>query len=214
MVRKYGSKTSGLKASDTETNTTGWVQANEMKFRVVLLLLIVSELTIILYFLFREGMDYTGLDVVSRYTRVFSLALFSPIFVLQSRRETLSRWFSDRYYLVYAIAFTIHVATIVLLPPFLPYFHQALYIFCLAITLAMPAFQVSEDEKIARTVFPVAEKIFAYVVWSLFFITYYQKVENTFRSRVFVENVVLLAWVSTLMGYRISRAMRYRRPSR
>lgn len=191
-----------------------------MRFGVVVLVFIVIEIALVLFFYNQTDSAGQALQIVSIYSRRICLGIFSFIFLWKHQKTLLTKFFSSHYYTLFFVLFflfLLQLVSIALLEGYdlVPY-RVALYLLASAITLALPIVQyLHEKNLIRKDIFPVAEQLFAYLLWMLFFAYYYSKVEKgySFGMSMFKENVIILAWISLLMGYRISRIFRAKLPS-
>lgn len=182
-----------------------------MKFKDVLLSVLIIEVGIALLAVINYGTSLESLQAVTRFSGRASLAIFSVIFLFQNHRHVnVKTILSDQYFLVFAIAHGIHLIQLLtyvylsgneLIPirlagGFLAY----------ALIFIMPyAQQLSEKNKISAKAFSTLTLIYLYYVWFIFFMSYLPRVRGTLThvGGSYSEFVVLLAWVSLLLGIKL-----------
>jgi len=182
-----------------------------MNPRKIIILFILTEVGIVVSAFLLEGYSVIALQTITRFSGRLSLFLFSAIFLLYNKPETIKAWLSDKFYLLFAIVHGIHllellsyvyVSRITLIPHriaggFLAY----AYIFL------MPVFEnYKSTGRISGRTFSILETIFIYYVWLTFFLTYLPRVQGNLPNSggSFAEHVALLGWVSTLLGMKLT----------
>lgn len=179
--------------------------------RAVLLVLI-AQLSLAALAVNNYGFTLEGLQATTRFSGRLSLAIFSVLFIFLPRnREKLTSYFSTQPFLIFAIAHGIHLAELLtyvylskvdLIPirlagGFLAY----LFIF------AMPVIQFYfEQGKLTQKKFSVAENVYLYYVWFIFFMSYLPRVQGKLPNAggSYWEFVVLLSWVCMLLGMKLT----------
>lgn len=182
-----------------------------MKFKDALLSVLIIEVGIALLAVINYGTSLESLQAVTRFSGRASLAIFSLIFLFQNHRHVnVKTILSDKFFLVFATAHGIHLVQLLtyvylsgneLIPVrlaggFLAY----------ALIFAMPyAQQLSENNKISTRAFSTLTLIYLYYVWFIFFMSYLPRVRGTLTNvgGSYSEFVVLLAWVSLIMGIKL-----------
>jgi len=182
-----------------------------MKFKDALLSVLIIEVGIALLAVINYGTSLESLQAVTRFSGRASLAIFSVIFLFQNHRHVnVKTILSNQYSLVFAIAHGIHLLQLLtyvylsgneLIPVrlaggFLAY----------ALIFVMPyAQQLSENNKISARAFSTLTLIYLYYVWFIFFMSYLPRVRGTLThvGGSYSEFVVLLAWVSLLLGIKL-----------
>lgn len=182
-----------------------------MKFKDALLSVLIIEVGIALLAVINYGTSLESLQAVTRFSGRASLAIFSLIFLFQNHRHVnVKTILSDQYFLVFAIAHGIHLIQLLkyvylsgneLIPVrlaggFLAY----------ALIFIMPyAQQLSENNKISARTFSTLTLIYLYYVWFIFFMSYLPRVRGTLTQvgGSYSEFVVLLAWVSLMLGIKL-----------
>ncbi len=190
-----------------------------MNFRNALLSTLIIEVSIALLAVINYGTSIEALQAVTRFSGRVSLAIFSLIFLFHNHRHVrLSAILSEKHFLILAIAHAIHLGELVtfillsgneLIPVrlaggFLAY----------AIIFLMPYFQYKVDtDRLSQKKFKTITLVYLYYVWFIFFMTYLPRVLGELPNvgGSYKEFVILLAWVSTMLGIKISSLLR---PSR
>jgi hypothetical protein len=190
-----------------------------MSFRNALLCILIIEVGVALLAVINYGASLQALQAVTRFSGRASLAIFSFIFLFHNHPHIkLKAILSDQYFLVFAIAHAIHLAELLsfillsgneLIPlrltgGFLAY----------AIIFLMPYFQYKVDtDRLSEKKFKTITLVYLYYVWFIFFMTYLPRVRGELPhvGGSYKEFVILLAWVSTMMGVKISSMLKPRR---
>ena len=181
-----------------------------MSSRKLIILFVAIEICIIGLGLLSEGYSLTALQTITRFSGRLSLFLFSAIFLLYNKPTKITMWLSDQFYLLFAIVHGIHLIELLSFVylsgiKLAPYriaggFLAYLFIF------AMPLIQSYKIRgALSDRTYSILETIFVYYVWLIFFLTYLPRVQGKLphAGGSFAEHVVLLAWVSTLLGIKL-----------
>lgn len=182
-----------------------------MKFKDAMLSVLIIEVGIALLAVINYGTSLESLQAVTRFSGRASLAIFSLIFLFQNHRHVnVKTILSDKFFLVFAIAHGIHLIQLLtyvylsgneLIPVrlaggFLAY----------ALIFIMPyAQQLFENNRISVRAFSTLTLIYLYYVWFIFFMSYLPRVRGTLTNvgGTYSEFVVLLAWVSLMLGIKL-----------
>jgi len=192
-----------------------------MSPRKIITLFVGLEIVIIVMAILYHGFTVVALQTVTRFSGRLSLLLFSAIFLLYTKPQTIHNWLSDKFYLLFALVHGIHLIELLsyvylsetrLIPirvvgGFLAY----LYIFL------MPIFvHYAEQGRLSVKTFSILQTIFIYYVWLVFFLTYLSRVQGKLPQAggSFGEHVALLGWVSTLLGMKLSSLIQFQRKRR
>ncbi|HNT51003.1 MAG TPA: hypothetical protein PLM56_14160 [Cyclobacteriaceae bacterium] len=193
-----------------------------MTFRNALLIVLIIEVGVALLAVINFGTSLEALQAVTRFSGRASLAIFSFIFLFHNHRQiNLNKILSDKYFLVFAIAHAIHLGELLayvflsgnqVVPTraaggFLAY----VYIFL------MPYLQYKVDtNRLSEKKFKTITLVYLYYVWSVFFLTYLPRVRGEIQNAggSYTEFVILLAWVSTMMGFKFSAMLKPRSRTR
>jgi hypothetical protein len=178
-----------------------------MKFRKALLLIIIAELLIAILAINNYGFNIEGLQATTRFSGRLSLAVFSLMFILLTlNRAILSSLLSFKPFHIFAIAHGIHLVQLLscvylskanLIPIRLAGGFLA-YVFI----FIMPVIQhYFEARKIELKKFTLAENIYLYYVWFIFFMSYLPRIQGKLPNvgGSYGEFVVLMIWVCILM---------------
>ena len=192
-----------------------------MSSRKLIVLFVAIEICIIGLGILSEGYSLAALQTITRFSGRLSLFLFSAIFLLYNKPQTITVWMSDQFYLLFAIVHGIHLLELLSFVylsgiELIPYriaggFLAYLFIF------AMPLIQSYEMRgAISKRTYSILESIFVYYVWLVFFLTYLPRVQGKLPQAggSFAEHVALLGWVSTLLGIKLSAMIQFQRKRR
>lgn len=188
-----------------------------MDSRRILILFILLETAIIILAGYQDGVSVRALQTVTHYSAGLSLFLFSIIFLLQQKKEILCKWLSNRFYLLFAVVQSIHFTALFVLViladiQLIPHRVAGAILACL-IVFAMPVIQhYYEVKRLSYRLYRTAENVYAYYTWFIFFMTYLPRVQGKLPqwAGTYKEHVLLLGWISLLLGYRISGLMKLR----
>jgi len=181
-----------------------------MSPRKIIILFVLLEISIVLISVLIDGNSLTALQTITRFSGRLSLFLFSVIFLLYDKPQTINIWLSQKFYLLFAIVHGIHLIELLsfvylskvsLIPirvagGFLAY----LYIFL------MPVFaELQASQRISAKTFGALEIVFIYYVWLVFFLTYLPRVLGMLPETggSYTEHVALLGLVSVLLGTKL-----------
>lgn len=182
-----------------------------MKFKDALLSTLIIEVGIALLAVINYGATLETLQAVTRFSGRASLAIFSLIFLFQNHRHVnLKNILSEKYFSIFAIAHGIHLIELLsfvylsgndLIPlrlagGFLAY----------VLIFIMPYAQyLFEQNRLSFKRFSTLTLVFQYYVWFIFFMSYLPRVRGELPNvgGSYSEFVVLLAWVSLMMGVKL-----------
>lgn len=182
-----------------------------MKFKDALLSTLIVEVGVALLAVINYGANLETLQAVTRFSGRVSLGIFSLIFLFQNHRYlNVKNILSEKYFSIFAIAHGIHLIQLLsfvylsgneLIPVrlaggFLAY----------ALIFIMPYAQHRfELTKITIKQFSTLTLIYLYYVWFIFFMSYLPRVRGELPNvgGSYSEFVVLLAWVSLMMGVKL-----------
>lgn len=183
-----------------------------MMFRNALLLVLIAEVTVALLAVINYGASLEALQATTRFSGRVSLVIFSLIFLFQNHRHIkVTVFLSNRYFLIFAIAHGIHLfellAYVFLSGNELIPVRLAGGFLAYLIIFLMPYAQFRfEKNQLSAKHFSVFNLIYLYYVWFIFFMSYLPRVRGTLPNvgGSYPEFVVLLAWVSLMMGIKIA----------
>jgi hypothetical protein len=190
-----------------------------MTFRKVTFLVIIAELLIISLGLWNYGPNLHGLQAITRFSGRFSLFVFSIIFLFaRNERINVKHILSEKFYSVFAIVHGIHLLELLsyvllsgaVLIPVRVAGGTLAYLFI----FVMPIIQHYENQdKISASGFAKMELVYAFYLWLIFFLTYLPRVQGQLPNAggTYQEYVILLGWVGTLLGFKISTFFAYKR---
>jgi hypothetical protein len=181
-----------------------------MSPRKIIILFVLLEISIILISLLIDGHSLTALQTITRFSGRLSLFLFSAIFLLYDKPQTIHAWLSDKFYLLFAIVHGIHLLELLF---FVYVFNASLIpirvaggLLAYVYIFLMPVFaNLRESQRISSKTFSVLEIVFIYYVWLVFFLTYLPRVLGALPEvgGTYSEHVALLGLISVLLGTRL-----------
>lgn len=190
-----------------------------MTFRNAVISVILLECLVAAFAFYHYGQSLEALQAVTRYSGRVSLLIFSIMFLLLPQHEsTLERLLSPRPFFIFALAHGIHLVELLtyvylsgneLIPirlagGFLAY----------ALIFAMPFIKgYTQTGKITVGRYKIAQTIYLYYVWFIFFMSYLPRVQGKLVNvgGQYWEFVVLLAWVCMMLGMKLSAILLVKR---
>ncbi len=177
-----------------------------MTFRKSLIIILIAELLIAALAVRNYDFDISGLQATTRFSGRLSLLIFSIIFILLPyHRDKLSNLLSDKFFLIFAIAHGIHLAELLSyimlsggnLIPIRVAGGALAYVFIFIMPLL--------SERISSKRLHLAENIYLFYVWFIFFMTYLPRVQGKLPhvGGSYPEFAILFAWVCVLLVVRI-----------
>jgi hypothetical protein len=189
-----------------------------MSSRRIILSFVLLELVIAGIAVVMDGLSITALQTTTRFSGRLSLFLFSGIFLLNHKPETLHTWLSDKFYLLFAIVHGIHLLELsayVYLSgtPLIPIRVAGGFLGYAFIFLMPFLSQYQNSGKISSRKFFITQTVFLYYLWLLFFLTYLPRVQGKLPNAGghYAEHVVLLGWVSTMLGIKLTNLIQFRK---
>ncbi|HEU5291030.1 MAG TPA: hypothetical protein VFU05_10330 [Cyclobacteriaceae bacterium] len=182
-----------------------------MSFKKATLLILLAELLVGLLAIYNYGFTLEGLQATTRFSGRLSLVIFSLIFIyLTFNREKLASFLSVKPFHVFAIAHGIHLIELLtyvylskneLIPIRLAGGFLA-YVFIFIMPFIHTQFI---SERLAPKKYMLAEGIYLYYVWFIFFMSYLPRVQGKLphAGGNYWEFVVLLCWVCLLIGAKL-----------
>ncbi|HMJ71238.1 MAG TPA: hypothetical protein VK508_20220 [Cyclobacteriaceae bacterium] len=186
-----------------------------MTFRNIFPIILLAETMVLLLAVINYGWTLEGLQAVTRYSGRASLGIFSVIFLFHNHPVVnLKRVLSDKFFLVFAIAHGIHLWELLSYlyfsgTPIVPVRVAGGFVAYVMI-FVMPWIQKKhDDQKVTDKRFKQIALIYLYYVWFIFFMTYLPRVRGTLPNvgGSYGEFVILLGWVSIMMGIKWSQLL-------
>jgi len=186
-----------------------------MTFQSAFALMLLLEMLAIILGVVNHGWTIEGLQAVTRYSGRVSLGIFSVIFLFHNHPVlNVKKWLSDKFFLIFAIAHGIHLFELLSYlyysqSPVVPVRLTGGFV-AYAMIFAMPLVQKRHDlQKISDRRFNQYALIYLYYVWFIFFMTYLPRVRGTLPNAggSYKEFVILLGWVSIMMGFKWSQLL-------
>jgi hypothetical protein len=189
-----------------------------MSSRRIIILFVALELVIAGIAVAVDGFSVSALQTTTRFSGRLSLFLFSAIFLLHHKPETLHVWLSTRFYLLFAIVHGIHLVELLSYiylsgTPLVP-IRVAGGFLAYAFIFLMPVLSDFENKgRISRGNFVIVQTVFLYYVWLLFFLTYLPRVQGKLPNAGghYAEHVALLGWVSTMLGIKLTNLIQFKK---
>jgi len=187
-----------------------------MKFKDALLSTLIIEVGVALLAVINYGTTLETLQAVTRFSGRVSLAIFSLIFLFQNHRHlNVKNILSEKYFSIFAIAHGIHLIqllTYVYLSgnQLIPVRLAGGFLAYVMIFIMPYAQHVFEQNQLTPKQFSTLTLIYLYYVWFIFFMIYLPRVRGELPNvgGSYSEFVVLLAWVSLMMGVKLQTIIR------
>lgn len=191
-----------------------------MSTRNAFTLCIVIELGIIALGFINYGFNVDGLQAVTRFSGRFSLLIFSVIF-LASHISNVQSWLSKKPFHVFALAHGIHLVELLLYlyisesPLLLSRIAGGFLAYVLIFIMPLMADR-NENGLVGDKKYKLLQIVFQYYVWLVFFLTYLPRVNGSIPhvGGTYLEHVVLLGWVSLMLGMKLPRVLFKRKRAR
>ena len=164
-----------------------------------------------------EGFTLTGLQTVTRFSGRLSLLIFSILFLIHHKRGHIDTLLLGKPYHTFAFAHGIHLLELLLYiylsaAPVVPVRMAGGFIAYLFIFLMPWLTARQEAGNLSPKLYAIIEKIFQYYTWLIFFMTYLPRVRGVMPhvGGTYREHVLLLGWVSLMMGMKITGLLQFR----
>ncbi len=182
-----------------------------MKFKDALLSTLIIEVGMALLAVINYGATLESLQAVTRFSGRISLLIFSLIFLFKNHKHlNVKNILSEKYFLIFAIAHGIHLLELLSFvylsgTPLIPIRLAGGFLAYVLIFMMPFAQSMFERNKLSLKTFSSLTLIYLYYVWFIFFMSYLPRVRGTLTNvgGSYSEFVVLLAWVSVLMGIKL-----------
>lgn len=173
--------------------------------------MLIAQVGIALLAVINYGATLETLQAVTRFSGRLSLVIFSLMFLFHnSKLVNLKAILSEKYFLVFAIAHGIHLVQLLSFVylsgnELIPLRLAGGFLAYVLIFLMPYAQQLFDRNKIAAKQFSTLTLIYMYYVWFIFFMSYLPRVRGTLPNvgGSYSEFVVLLAWVSLMLGVKL-----------
>lgn len=182
-----------------------------MKFKDALLSVLIIEVGVALLAVINYGSTLESLQAVTRFSGRVSLGIFSLIFLFQNHRHlNVTRFLSANYFFVFAFAHGIHLIQLLCYVylsgnELIPVRLAGGFLACLLIFIMPYAQHLHEQHRIPQKKYSTLTLIYLYYVWFIFFMSYLPHVRGELPGvgGSYSGFVVLLAWVSLMMGVKL-----------
>jgi hypothetical protein len=182
-----------------------------MKFKDALLSTLIIEVGVALLAVINYGATLETLQAVTRFSGRVSLGIFSLIFLFHNHRHIhVKSILSEKYFSIFAIAHGIHLIQLLSFVylsgnELIPLRLAGGFLAYLLIFIMPYAQQIFENKKISFKQYSTLTLIYLYYVWFVFFMSYLPRVRGTLTNvgGSYTEFVVLLAWVSFMLGLKL-----------
>lgn len=184
-----------------------------MSTRNAILICLIIEVGVALLGVINYGVTIEGLQATTRFSGRFSLLLFSIIFLANHPRDIYS-WLSKKPFHIFALAHGIHLLELLSFvyiseTPLILYRVAGGFVaYSLIFLLPLLADRLERGTLTAKK-FDIAVIVFQYFVWGIFFLTYLPRVRGSLPNvgGSYLEHVVLLGWVSLMLGMKLPRVL-------
>ncbi len=192
------------------------VNPDKVSSKKILGVSIAIEILIIVSAILLDGFSTISLQKITRFSGRFSLLLFSIIFLLHG--TNMEVWSSSKLYLVFAVVHGIHLiellSYVIISDAKLVPIRIAGGMLAYTFIFIMPILDLKQSKnQLTKQKFNLFENVFLYYVWLIFFLTYLPRVQGKLPlvGGNYDEFVILLAWVSTMLGIKLMMLMSSRK---
>ena len=188
-----------------------------MSVRNAVIICMVVELGLGTLGIINYGWNVEGLQATTRFSGRFSLLIFSVLFLSHSP-SAIYPWMSKKPFHIFALAHGVHLVELLTFlylsgTPVILY-RVAGGFLAYSLIFLMPIFADRlEQGRFTEKKFVLARIVFQYFVWGIFFLTYLPRVRGSLPNvgGSYLEHVVLLGWVSLMLGMKLPRVLFGRR---
>lgn len=184
-----------------------------MSTRNTILICLIIEVGVALLGVINYGVTIEGLQATTRFSGRFSLLLFSIIF-LANHPKDIYGWLSKKPFHIFALAHGIHLLELLSFvyiseTPLILYRVAGGFLAYSLIFLLPFLADKLEHGVLSVKKFDIAVMVFQYYVWGIFFLTYLPRVRGSLPNvgGSYLEHVVLLGWVSLMLGMKLPRVL-------
>jgi len=181
--------------------------------RNAILICLIIEVGVALLGVINYGVNIEGLQATTRFSGRFSLFIFSIIF-LANRPADIYPWLSKKPFHIFALAHGIHLMELLAFvyisgTPLILYRVAGGFLAYSLIFLLPILADRFEAGAFPEKKFNIAVIVFQYFVWGIFFLTYLPRVRGSLPNvgGSYIEHVVLLGWVSLMLGMKLPRVL-------
>lgn len=191
-----------------------------MNVRHAVIICLFVELSLGALGIINHGWNIEGLQATTRFSGRFSLVIFSILFLAHRPADVYS-WLSKKPFHIFALAHGIHLVELfsfILISgtPIILYRVAGGFLAYLLIFLMPILADRLERGSFSEKGFNTVSIIFQYYVWGIFFLTYLPRVRGSLPNvgGSYLEHVILLGWVSLMLGMKLPRVLFKRRQVR
>lgn len=159
------------------------------------------------------GYTIEALQATTRFSGRFSLFIFSILFLSNHPKDTYPL-LSKKPFHIFALAHGIHLVellTFIILSgtPLILYRVAGGFLAYSMIFLMPILADRYEKATLSEKKFNLAGMVFQYYVWGIFFLTYLPRVRGSLPNvgGSYIEHVILLGWVSLMLGMKLPRVL-------
>jgi hypothetical protein len=181
-----------------------------MNSRRAIEITVLLEFIIIIIALVWHGITLEALQTATRFSGRLSLGIFSFIFLFDNKPEKLHPFLSPQFYLVFAVAHSIHLLELLWYNGFSDNRLISMRVMGGAIAylliLLMPLVQYFFNKhKIQTGKFEALKTFYLYYIWLAFFMTYLPRVIGTHSNAggEYWEFIMLFSWVLIMLAVKI-----------
>jgi hypothetical protein len=182
-----------------------------MKFKDALLSTLIVEVGVALLAVINYGATLESLQAVTRFSGRASLVMFSIIFLFHNHRYVpVRKILSDQYFSIFAIAHGIHLIQLLAYVylsgnELIPIRLLGGFVAYILIFIMPYAQHLFDTQRLSFKKYSTITLLYLYYVWFIFFMSYLPRVRGELPNvgGSYSEFVVLLAWVSFMMGIKL-----------
>ncbi len=191
-----------------------------MTTRNTILICLIMEAGLAALGIVNYGWSVEALQATTRFSGRFSLLIFSIIF-LANRPEDTYAVLSKKPFHIFALAHGIHLLELITFifvsgTPIILY-RAAGGFLAYGMIFLMPVLSDRlELGLLSEKKYKIASIVFQYFVWGIFFLTYLPRVRGSLPNvgGSYIEHVILLGWVSLMLGMKLPRVLFKRKQSK
>jgi len=185
---------------------------SQMKPRHAIIIVIVAELLVAALGINNYGWNIEGLQATTRFSGRLSLFIFSFIFLLYPKDNSILRFYlSENFFLAFAIGHGIHLGELLSYvslsgTPLVPYRLAGGFLAYILIFIMPFIQQRSETGKLTPKRYQSIGYFYLFYVWLIFFMTYVGRLRSELRNAggTREEYLTLIGWVIVMLGIKIA----------